>query len=137
MLADDDPEVDAERDRRTQVAANREAKKHEAEEAMDDTDPLVSKKGEKWKELHMSIAANRTDLSCFLWSFNRTSFYGLIRCQFLSTCIFYSLCFLMDRQVYSVLCQGNMTWPIKVPPELRSNDWFQTLPLREQEAHPL
>ncbi|CAK9058042.1 unnamed protein product [Durusdinium trenchii] len=29
LLADDDPEVDAERDRRTQVAANREAKKHE------------------------------------------------------------------------------------------------------------
>ncbi|CAK9032499.1 unnamed protein product [Durusdinium trenchii] len=84
LLNDDDPDVFAELDRRTK---SREKKKQDLEKRMQEQPAESAQaKGEKWKDLHMQIAASR-----------------------------------------------NMQWPIKIPHDLRDNDWFKTLPLREQE----
>ena len=36
--------------------------------------------------------------------------------------------------IQSGFCWGNMAWPLHMPPKLAPNEWFQTLPMREQEA---
>ncbi|CAK9064346.1 unnamed protein product [Durusdinium trenchii] len=66
LFEEDHPDVQAELSRRQKVRENRESKKTQAEENMDDTEPSSPKSGEKWKALHMNLAASRTKLSLCL-----------------------------------------------------------------------
>lgn len=58
---DDDPDVQAELERRIKNAEKRESNRNDPDKEKRSAD--TEGKGEKWKDLHMSIAASRPSLS--------------------------------------------------------------------------